>query len=216
MILKIVGIVLLCLLLLLLFYPLGFRFSFSNAEGSFAGKVVLRPFLFLKRFGIMLYDSEKPPKEEKKKKEKVKKEKKKRKKAENTEEKDKGKEKKRKTEWKPVTEMILSIVKILGKTKRGTKHLWVRLSFTYGFPDPALTGELTGAIYAALPPLFGDMRHCRWRVGIYPVWCPENTAIDFRGEIRLNVFLLLFAYGGVIPELLKLIPKKKKKTEVEK
>lgn len=204
MIFKILLISFLCLLLLLLFYPLRFLLDFSYSEGKGRGNVKLCPVFTLRRFAFTVFDTEEI--EEKA-------EKKKRKKSKDKENKKKDK-KAVEFEMKPLHEQILSIVELLGKMKRGTKRLRVKLNVGYGFPDPALTGEITGALYAILPPFFGDMKRCKWKIGLYPQWCPPSPVAGVKGDICMNMFGLLAAFAGMIPEIMKILPKKKKKTEV--
>ena len=204
MILKILLIVILFLVLLLLFYPIRLLLDFSYFEGKGRGNVKICPLLTIRSLAFTVFDTEAEEKG------KIK-DKKKRKKPKKKELKDKDKVKR---EMKPLHELILSVVELLGRLKRGVKRLRVRLNVAYGFPDPAVTGEITGAIYAALPPFFGNMKHCRWKIGLYPQWCPPSPVAGVKGDICLNVFILLIAFAGMIPEILKILPKKKKNTEV--
>lgn len=209
-ILKVIGIVLLCIFFLFLFYPLRFGFSvFSRGEET-KGKVTLYPLFCLKCFGFSIFDSDKP---------KIKKAKEKGKKTKTSEKKKKEEQKEpqeQQRELPPVYELLLTAINLVGKLKKGMIRQRIKLHLAYGFPDPSLTGELTGAIYAALPPFFGDLRRCHWRVGLYPVWCTEETVVDVHGEIMFCVFGELLAFGGMLPEILKILPRKKKKAEVKK
>ena len=207
MILKVVGIAILCLFILFLFYPLRFGFSVFSDGDKTKGKVILYPVFTLKCFGYTIFDSDKP----KTKTEKGKKAKKSEKEKNEPEEAQKSPK-----ELPPIYELLLTAINLIGKLKKGMMRQRVNLHLAYGFPDPSLTGELTGAIYAALPPFFGDLRHCHWRVGLYPVWCTEKTVADVHGEMMFCVFGELLAFGGMLPEILKIIPRKKKKAEVKK
>lgn len=214
MVLRIILIVLLCLLLFIFFYPWRVKGNFSYGKSGYLGKLILCPFFAVDRFGICLYDSEKPKKE---KKEKEKKSEKKRKKS-------KGKElsqeeqntEKPKREMKPISELILYILNLLHKAGRGIKRIRVKLILAYGFPDPALTGKITGAVYAALPWFFSGEKRCRWQVYLYPSWCPEKTeaAVDF--DVVCTVCGALLGFGAMIPDLLKIIPKKSKNRRKKK
>lgn len=205
MILKILLIVFLCLFLILFFYPLRFLLDFSYAEGNGRGNVKICPLLTFRRFAFTVLDTEQEEEMSEKKKRKK------------TKEKENKKTDKIEEERKmpPLHELILSIVDILGRLKRGTKRLRVKLNVAYGFPDPAVTGEITGALYAALPPFFGDMKHCKWKIGLYPQWCPASPVAGVKGDICFNVFELLIAFLGIVPEIMKILPKKKKHTEVK-
>lgn len=207
MILKIVLLVLLFLVLVLLFYPLRFTLHVLYENGKDTEKVILHPVLMIKKIGYTVYDSEEPKQEKQKKT-------KKKAKVEAKEEK-KLKEKAKK-EMKPLNELILDILSLMGRFKKGLKWLRVRLSVGYGFRDPAVTGELTGAIYATLPVIFGNLRHSRWRIGLYPVWCTEQVTASVEGDIRVCVFDIMIAFGNMLPGILRILPKKKKKTEEEK
>lgn len=206
MTLLIVLLIIFLILLLLLFYPLRLTLHISYLEGKDTEKVVLHPVLMIKKIGITVYDSEQPEQKKKKEKKRAKAEKK---------EKEKAKAKAKK-ELKPLNELIPEILSLMNRFKKGLKRLRVRLRVAYGFPDPAVTGEMTGGIYAALPLIFGDMRHCRWRIGIYPVWCTESMMATVDGDIRVCIFDLILAFGNMLPKILKILPKKKKKTEEEK
>ena len=203
MIFKILLISFLCLFLLLLFYPLRLLLDFSYFDGKGRGNVKLCPVFTIRRFAFTVFDTEAEEKAEKKK----------RKKSKDKENKKKDK-KQVERKMKPLHELILSIIGLLGKMKRGTKRLRVHLNVGYGFPDPAVTGEITGALYATLPPFFGDMKHCKWKIGLYPQWCPPSPVAGVKGDICINIFGLLVAFAGMIPEIMKILPKKMKKTEV--
>lgn len=206
MILKILLFVVLFLLLFLLFYPVRLLIDASYNDGNGRCKMKICPLFTIRCFAFTIIDTEAPEKEKKPKAEKKRK-------------KPKEKELKKETaaEWKmkPLHELILSVIDLLGRAKRGVKRLRVTLYFAYGFPDPALTGTITGALYAVLPPFFGDMRHCHWRIGLYPQWCPPSAVAAVQGEICINVFQCIVAFGGMIPEILKILPKKKKKMKAE-
>lgn len=204
MILKILLMIFLGFFLLLLFYPLRFLLDFSYAEGKGRGNVKVCPVFTLRFFAVSIFDTEKEEKISKKKKRKK------------TKEKENKKKDKKETEreMKPLHELILSIVDLLGRFKRGTKRLRVKLNVAYGFPDPAITGEITGALYAVLPPFFGDMKHCKWMIGLYPQWCPPSPVAGVKGDICFNLFEIIVAFIGMIPEIMKILPKKKKHTEV--
>lgn len=202
MTLLIVLLIVLLLLLLLLFYPLRVTLHISYLDGKDTERVILHPVLAIKKIGITVYDSE-HPKEKKHKKAKKAKEK----------EKAKAKEKK---QWKPLNELIPEILGLMKRFKKGLKWLRVRIRVVYGFPDPSVTGEVSGAIYAALPLIFGDLRRCRWRIGLYPAWCTESVTAAVDGDIRVCVFDLILAFGSMLPKIFKILPKKKKKTEEEK
>lgn len=201
MILKILLAVVLFLLFLFLFYPLRLLVDASYREDKGRCNLKLCPVFALRRFAFTLFDTEEPPEEELSE---IKEKKKKQKKKEPAE-----------REIKPLNELILSVLDLLGRAKRGVKRLRVNLNVAYGFPDPAITGEITGAMYAVLPPLFGDMRHCHWKLGLYPQWCPSSPVAAVKGDICLNVFQLIVAFGGMIPEILKILPKKKKEINTE-
>lgn len=204
MIFKILLILFLCLLLILFFYPLRFLLDFSYAEGKGRGKVKICPLFTLHSVSVTVFDTEKEEEISEKKKRKKRKEKEHKKKDKKVTER----------EMKPLHEMILSIVDLLGRFKRGTKRLRVKLNVAYGFPDPAVTGEITGAIYATLPPFFGDMRKCKWKIGLYPQWCPPSPVAGVTGDICFNVFEIMVAFVGMIPQIMKILPKKKKNMEV--
>lgn len=203
MIVKILILSAVCFLVLLFFYPLRFLLDISYAEGQGRGKVKICPIFTLRCFAFSLFDTEaeKKPKRQKKKKAKA--------------EKPPKKEKKKvEREMVPLHEMLLSCIELMGRMKKGVKRLRIRLNLAYGFPDPALTGELTGAFYAALPPFFGDMKHCKWKIGLYPQWCPPSAMVGLKGDLCFNFFEILIAFIGMIPELMKILPKKKKHMEV--
>lgn len=204
MTLLIVLLIILLVLLLLLFYPFRVTLAISYLEGKDTEKVVLHPVFMIRKIGITVYDSEHPKK-------------KKGKKGAKAEEKEKEKAKRKaKKEMRPLNELIPEILSLMKRFKKGLKWLRVRLRVGYGFPNPAVTGEATGAIYAALPLIFGDLHRCRWRIGIYPVWCTESVMASVAGDIRLCIFDLILAFGSMLPKILKILPKKKKKTEEEK
>ncbi len=211
MILKIIGIVLLSLFLLLFLYPLRLTFSFAHGDGKNSGWLRLHPLLTLRSVAVTLLDTEKPKKERKKKRKKTKDKEDKKK----TESEKKQKEKQPR-QMAPVYELILTVIELLGKFKRRVKRLRIRLDFEYGFPDPSRTGEVTGAIYALLPPLFGDTRKSRWKLRFYPLWCVEETAASVSGDVRVNALSALVMFGPMLPDIIKLIPKRKKNTEVKK
>lgn len=198
MILMIVLLVLLFLLLLLLFYPLRFTVTVRYQNGADTEKVILHPVLMIRKIGFTVYDSERPKEQKQKKPKKTAPEK---------------QEPKGRKKLKPLYELFLDVLNLLGRFKKGLKWLRIRLKLRYGFPDPALTGEITGALYATLPPLCGDMRRCHWRLHLYPVWCTEETCAAVDGDIRICGFDLIFAFGSMIPSILKILPKKMKKTE---
>lgn len=206
MILKILLMIVLFLLLVLVFYPIRLLIDASYAEGKGRCKLKICPIFTIRSFAFTLVDTEALEKEMKSKK--------KRKKPKEEELKN-NEEKKSSREMKPLNELILSIVDLLGQAKRGIKRLRVTLNVAYGFPDPAVTGEITGAIYAVLPPLFGDMRRSHWKIGLYPQWCPPSAAAAVKGDICCNVFQCLVAFGGMIPKILKILPKKKKSMNTE-
>jgi hypothetical protein len=204
MTLLIVLLIILLILLFLLFYPLRVTLHISYLEGKDTEKIILHPVLMIKKIGITVYDSEHSKQKKKKKGKKGAKAKEK--------EKEKAKAKAKK-ELKPLNELIPEILSLMKRFKKGLKRLRVRLRVAYGFSDPAVTGEATGAIYAALPLIFGDMRRSRWRIGIYPVWCTESITAAVDGDIRICIFDLILAFGNMLPKILKILPKKKKKTE---
>ena len=201
MILKIILIVILFFLLFLLFYPVRILLDFSYAEGKGGGNVKLCPFFTLRCFSFTVLDTEEKSKGKKKRKKQKKKEHKNKEKSDDKQ--------------TPLNEKILVIIDLLGKLKRGIKRLRVRLYFAYGFPDPAVTGEITGALYATLPPFFGNMKRCPWKIGLYPQWCPPSPVAGLKGEICFNVFALLIAFAGLIPDIMKILPKKKNKINTE-
>lgn len=201
MILKVAGIAVLCIFFLILFYPLRFGFSFFSDGHKTKGNVILYPVFTLKCFGFTVFDSNKP----RIKKEKTKK----------PEEKEPEELHEQQREFPRIYELLLRSINLVGKLKKGMKRQRIRLHFAYGFSDPSLTGKLTGSMYASLPPFFGDLRHCHWRVGLYPIWYTEETVVDIHGEIIFCIFGELLAFGSMLPEILKIIPKKKK-TEVRK
>lgn len=196
--------ILILILLLLLFYPLRITLHISYLDGKDSERVILHPVLNIKKIGITVYDSEKPKAKKEKKGAKAKGKKKDAAKA------------KAKKQWKPLNELIPEILTLMKRFKKGIKSFRVRLRVVYGFPDPAVTGEVSGAIYAALPLIFGDLRRCRWRLGIYPAWCTQSMMATVDGDIRLCVFDLILAFGSMLPNIFKILPKKKKKTEEEK
>lgn len=203
MIVKISIFLFICLLFVLFFYPLRFLLDFSYVDGK--GRVILKicPFFTLRPVAFTVFDNGAEKKEKKEKIEKKQKSKSK-------------KSKKKESERVPVPlhEMFFSVIKLIGRFKKGLNRLRIRLNVAYGFPDPALTGELTGAFYAVLPPFCGDRKHCNWRFGLYPQWCPQSPVAEVKGDICFNLFELLIAFIGMIPEFMKILPKKKKHTEV--
>lgn len=205
MIVKILMLIVLCLLLLVFFYPLRILLEFSYVDGKGRCVIKICPIFTIYRIAFSLFDSDAEKKTKKRKKKKPKRE--------NEESKEK---KKNQAEREPVPlhEMLLSVIELFGRLKRGAKRLRVKLNIAYGFPDPALTGELTGAFYAALPPFCGDMKRCNWRFGLYPQWCPPSPVLGIKGNFCFNLFELLIAFVGMIPEIMKILPKKKKHTEV--
>ncbi len=204
MTLLIVLLIVLLFLLLLLFYPLRITLHISYLDGKDTERVILHPVLNIKKIGITVYDSEHPKTKKEKKGAKAK-----------TKKKEEAKVKAKK-QWKPLNELIPKILGLMKRFKKGLKRFRVRLRVVYGFPDPAVTGEVSGAIYAALPLIFGDLRHCRWRIGLYPAWCTQSMMAAVDGDIRVCVFDLILAFGSMLPSVLKILPKKKKKTEEEK
>lgn len=206
MILKILLFVVLFLLLLFLFYPLRLLIDASYSDGKGRWKLKICPVFTIRRFAFTVLDTEAPKKEAEPKPEKKRKK---------TKEKELKKERTAEREMKPLHELILSIVDLIGRAKKGVKRLRVTLYVAYGFPDPAVTGEITGAFYAALPPFFGDMRRSHWKIGLYPQWCLASAVAAVKGDICFNVFQCMIAFGGMIPEILKILPKKKKSMNVE-
>lgn len=200
MILKILLFAVLFLLLLFLFYPVRLLIDASYREGKGRCKIMICPVFTIRRFAFTLVDTEAPEKESKTKPEKKRKKQK---------EKELKKVKNVEREMKPLHELILSIIDLMGRAKRGVKRLRVTLNVAYGFPDPAVTGEITGALYAVLPPFFGDMRRSHWKISLYPQWCPPSAVAAVKGELCFNVFQCIAAFGGMIPEILKILPRKK-------
>ena len=211
MILRIILFILLFLFLLIFLYPLRLTFSFSNEGEKAGGRLLLHPLFMLRSVAVTLFDTERPKKEKKKK------EKKKRKKGKEEEDKKETK-KKKKTERKmmPINELILEVINLIGKFKRRVKRLRLSLSLYYGFPDPARTGEITGLLYATLPPLSGDIRKCKWKLRMEPLWQVEKTSVGVYGEFSFNVLGTLITFIPMLPDVIKLLPKKVKNTEVEK
>ena len=207
MTLLIVLLIVLLFLLLLLFYPFGFTLHISYLDGKDTERVILHPVLNIKKIGITVYDSEHPKEKKVKKGKKAAKAK--------AKEKEEAKAKAKK-QWKPLNELIPEILVLMKRFKKGIKRFRVHLRVVYGFPDPAVTGEVSGAIYGALPLIFGDLCHCRWRIGLYPAWCTESMMAEVDGDIRVCFFDLIIAFGSMLPKILKILPKKKKKTEEEK
>lgn len=197
-------IILLIVLLILLFYPLRITLHISYLDGKDTERVILHPVLNIKKIGITVYDSDHPKTKKEKKGAKAK-----------VKEKEEAKTKAKK-QWKPLNELIPEILGLMKRFKKGLKRFRMRLRVVYGFPDPAVTGEVSGGIYAALPLIFGDLRRCRWRIGLYPAWCTESMMAAVDGDIRVCVFDLILAFGSMLPSILKILPKKKKKTEEEK
>lgn len=206
MILKILLFILLFLLFLLLFYPFRLLIDASYRDGQGRCKLEICPIFTIRRFAFSLVDTEAVTEEAKSKTEK------KRKKPKEKELKEK---KTVERKMKPLHELILTIVDLIGRAKRGVKRLRVTLNVAYGFPDPAVTGEITGALYAVLPPFFGDMRRSHWKIGLYPQWCPPSAVAAVKGDLCFNVFQFIVAFGGMIPEILKILPQKKKSMKAE-
>lgn len=205
-VIKVVLLVILCLLIVLLCYPVRVSFHFVYGYGPVHFLAKLHPLFLIRKIGFTLFDTASKAEKEDEKRSAGKKEEAKSKKKK----KEKKKKQKPEREWPPLSELLLGAVNLLGRFKKGLNRLHVRLLMYYGFPDPSLTGEITGALYDVLPQVTGNPRRLKWKFGLYPVWCTEKPCADIKGEITSNALMLLVAFGGALPGILRLLPKKKK------
>ena len=185
-------------LLLLLFYPLRIQCDIQYENETWKGNIVLFPFFGCRWPKVILY----PSKDAKLRKTGL----------ENPAKKKKGDEQ---SLWQDfsLSEQIPEVLELLMSTKQSIKRLRIRIKFGYGFEDPALMGYLTGAIYAALPVIFGDFRHTKWRIRLEPQWGLNETVAFLQFESLLNLFSMIRSFGPLLPKILKIMPKKTRRNE---
>lgn len=187
-------VIIITVLVLLLLYPVRFDGTVRFSDGTFSGRLTLRPLFLLPRPFITLWDSEAPGKERKKKRKSEKEEK------EETAEKDK-----KENNFEDLYELIPDALDILNSGRHSINRLPVRLSVRYSLVNPAHTAEAYGMVFAVLPLVFGDLRKLKWRIRIDPIWVAEEYCLFASLRLTVNSFLLLFSFAGSIKAVLKLV-----------
>lgn len=207
-----VWLIVILILLFLLFYPLAVSADMEYREENWKGKAVLHPFFAISRIKITLWDSNKPKKEKSPKNEEKKNKKKKKKKKESKNNKNEGKKGSQKIQnllqqfkSQPLSETLAMAFDLLKTMKQGVKRLRVELEFGYALEDPATMGYLTGAAYAGIGAVYGDPRKTRWRIRLYPQWEAMETMGFLKGKITICFFDLIYAFGGVLIKVIKIL-----------
>ena len=188
------------LLLLLLFYPIRLILVLHFDKNGLDGHLHLHPVLAIARWPISLWDSN-LVKKHKKKQEKAKKK--------GKVNKAKATDSDRKISGQDVRTVIDEVADLLRAAGHGVTRLRVRLLFAFSLGDPARTGELCGALYAALPLLFVVAPDCRFRLRLEPLWQEDELCGHFEMNFRLCLLDLLRAFGPIAPKLWAFIKKMK-------
>ena len=182
------------ILLFLFFYPIAFKVDVTYSDNCCLGKVILYPFFGAAKPGIVIWDSQAPEKEKKEGRSKEKKQKKK-----------KSKAKSKKS--LPIQDIIVSCADILRSAGKGIKRLRIKLFLAYAWPEPDIMGYVTGALYGIIPVVMGDPNKSRWHIELYPDWQCFETMVYCRAEIKLSLFDIFYAFGGILIKTIKLLIK---------